>query len=406
MKSKVNEEEYIEAYLKDIPDSELGPMFGVSGRTAERISAKLRTKGQVPNRKELILDLPRERTKQQNRDLGRIDRKTLREYLRVENAVIEYHKKLIKVLDKHTLPKTIKYSKSKISKGVGIFHLTDLHFNELVDLEFNKYDFNVAAKRLKKFVDRAKMYFKANQVNNILIAMTGDLLNSDRRLDELLSEATNRSKATFLGVSLLEQVILDLAQDFKISIVNVVGNESRVQQDLGWTDILASDNYDFTIYNVLKFIFRKTPIKFIEGNPVEQVVEVNNQKVLFVHGNQLKSKMEQATQKIKGKYSARGVNISFIVSGHLHSCRLGEVYARGSSLVGANGYSDSALQLEGRSSQNIHIFYGKENWDSIKVDLQNTEGVEGYKIKKELEAYNAKSVNKAKKKTIISKIVI
>lgn len=716
MKSKVNEEEYIEEYLKDIPDSKLGTMFGISDRTAERISSKLRSQGKVPNRKDLVLDLPTERLKQQNKDLSRVDRKTLREYLRVENSVIEYHKELIKVLNKHKLPKTTKKTKITISKGVGIFHLTDLHFNELVDLEFNKYDFNIAAKRLKKLVNRAKIYFKANKIRKVLIAMTGDLINSDRRLDELLSEATNRSNATFLAVSLLKQVILDLNQDYEISLVNVVGNESRVQENLGWTEILASDNYDNTIYNFLKYIFIDSDINFITGNSIEQVVEVNNQNVLFVHGNQFKSKLEQTTQKIKGKYSARDTKISFVISGHLHcldenvevltkekgfvklknmttketvysykkgyivenkpkevilgnytgkwykfhnrftkqemtekhhvysrndeymtikdfiieedmnnlicssnplkketkeiysddflrlliatcadgsyehksvrfhfkktkkifrlkkivkklgfelewgvadkrgaiktkrfpkelskklfiaspnkklpfwlidlnsrqrkivveeirywdggfvgrngcginsyqfssakpveidiiqhllllegvfgrrlpnrqstityndriewkhgtktcmfkpnisyiknkkvgcletnthnfiirtkegnievtgnSCRLGETYARGGSLVGANGYSDSALQLESRASQNVHIFYGKESWDSIKIDLQNVDGVIGYPIQKELEAYNAKSVSKAKKKTIISKIAI
>ena len=80
MKSKVNEEEYIKEYLKDIPDTRLGIMFGISARTAERISSRLRNQGKVPNRKDLILDLPTERLKQQNRDLGRIDRKTLREF--------------------------------------------------------------------------------------------------------------------------------------------------------------------------------------------------------------------------------------------------------------------------------------------------------------------------------------
>jgi len=125
-----------------------------------------------------------------------------------------------------------------------------------------------------------------------------------------------------------------------------------------------------------------------------------------LHGNQLKAKMEQAVQKIKGKYIARKTSVDFIISGHKHSDRIGDTYARGSSLVGANGYSDSALQLESRASQNIHIFYGDGNRDSIKIDLQNTNGIKGYDINKELEAYNAKSANKAKKKTTVIKVVI
>ena len=402
----INEKEFIELYGKGKTDEELGEIFGLSRRTIERHCQRYRNQGKIPYREDLEINVELERQKQKNKDLGRIDRKTIRDYLRTENTIIEYHKELVAVLKKYPLPKIKAPTNPGILKGAGIFHLTDLHLNELVNLEINKYDFTVASKRLKKFVDRAKVYFKAAKVGNILVALTGDLLNSDRRLDELLSESTNRSKATFLAVSLLEQTVIDLAKDFKITMVNVTGNESRIQEHIGWSEILATDNYDYTIYNILKFIFRKTPINFIEGNPIEQTVEVNNQNVLFLHGNQLKAKMEQAVQKIKGKYIARKTSVDFIISGHKHSARIGDTYARGSSLVGANGYSDSALQLESRASQNIHIFYGDGNRDSIKIDLQNTNGIKGYDINKELEAYNAKSANKAKKKTTVVKVVI
>lgn len=402
----INEQKFIDLYNKGKSDAELGKVFGLKPRTIERHCQKYRNEGKIAYREDLDINIDLERLKQKNRDLGRIDRKTLREYLRTENTIIEYNKELIEVLKKYPIPKFQKPSITKVSKSAGIFHLTDLHFNELVNLSFNKYDFTIASQRLQKFVNRAKIYFKSAKVNNVLIALTGDLLNSDRRLDELLSESTNRSKATFLAVSLLEQTLIDLAKDFKITIVNVIGNESRVQEHIGWTEMLATDNYDFTIYNILKFIFRKSALNFIEGDPLEQIVTVNDQNVLFIHGNQLKAKMEQAVQKIKGKYTARKISVDFIVSGHKHSARLGDTYARGSSLVGANGFSDSALQLESRASQNIHIFYGNGNRDSIKIDLQNIDEVKGYNINKELETYNAKSIKKARKKTTVMKIVI
>jgi predicted phosphodiesterase len=257
------------------------------------------------------------------------------------------------------------------------------------------------------FVDKAKIYFNSVGIKRILIAMTGDLLNSDRRLDELLAESTNRSKATFLSVSLLRQMIMDLAQSYAVTIAGVVGNESRITKDVGWVDNVATDNYDYTIFNILRLLFENSGVKFIEGDMIEKVVEVAGQNILLVHGNQIKStNMEQSIQKIKGKYNARGIHIHFVLSGHLHSCRISDSFARGASLVGANAYSENALQLEGRASQNIHIFYTNGNRDSIKIDLQNTFDIKGYEINSELEAYNAKSLSKAKKKVTIHKIVI
>jgi len=41
--------------------------------------------------------------KQSAQDLNRIERKAFREHVRVENAVIAYNEKLIKLFDKHTL---------------------------------------------------------------------------------------------------------------------------------------------------------------------------------------------------------------------------------------------------------------------------------------------------------------
>ena len=139
---------------------------------------------------------------------------------------------------------------------------------------------------------------------------------------------------------------------------------------------------------------------------MEQVVKVGNKNILLIHGHQIKGKTEHAIQGIKGKYSAKGITIDFIISGHKHSARIGDVYARGSSIVGANEYSERGLQLTSRASQNIHIVYTSDRIDSVKIDLQNTEHIEGYQIEKEIEAYNAKSVDRLRIKKTIFEVVI
>ncbi len=365
------------------------------------------------------------RTKQKRSDITRIDKKETREQVRIENALIEYNKELIKVLEKHKLPalKKQKRSKIEISDKTGIIHITDAHFNELVNLSNNRYDFSIASARLKTLVDKAKIYFDAVGVKNVLVAMTGDLMNSDRRLDELLAQASNRSKATFLSVAILRHVIDDIGKNYKVAVASVIGNESRMTKDVGWEENVASDNYDFTIYNILKILFEKRKdIRFLSNqDPSEQVVEVSDlesfqtrktydlsgQNVLLLHGNQLKStSMEKSIQSIKGKYSSKGVVISFVLSGHLHCCRISDTFARGSSLVGANAYSEGALQLESRASQNVHVFYNNGNRDSIKIDLQDVDRNNAYDINKELESYNAKSASKAKKKVTIHRVCL
>ncbi len=342
------------------------------------------------------------------RDSNRIERKAFREYARVENSITEYNKALLEVFNKYSLETTTtKHEYSEDTNATAIVHFTDAHFNELINFPANKFNFDIASKRCKKFIAKVKQYLSPYNVHNVLFAMTGDVMNSDRLCDERMNMATNRAQATFLAVSIIEQMLLDLNEDYNVSVCYVSGNESRIQKDWGWSDILATDNYDTAVFNILKYIFRKSDsITFINGDPTELIVNVGGQNVLMLHGLTLGDKVERAVQQIIGKYANRGTIIDFVICGHLHSCRISDVFARGSSLSGANDYSDKGLELISRASQNLHIIFDKNNRDSIKIDLQDTNGVVGYPIQNELEAYNAKSSDRLRKNEVVFKIVI
>ena len=338
--------------------------------------------------------------KQSAQDVNRIERKSFREYARYENAV---HNLLfdIQALLQNKNFSEFKFKKVKQGKSVGVLQISDTHFNELVSLPHNNYDFKVASRRLKHYVNRAKQIFKLYGVDSVLIAITGDLINSDRRLDEMLNMSTNRSKAVFLAVDLLQQVIFDVGQDYSITVACVTGNESRLKQDWGWSDFMASD-----IFEILRHYFKTTDVQFVVDDPTECVVNVAGQNLLLLHGNgSFTTQYEKSVNQIKGRFSGRGVHIDYIISGHIHSARLGDIASRSSSLVGANEYSEKGLNLSGRASQNIYIFHKNKNIDAMKIDLQNV-GEECYDIDSELESYNAKSSNKLKPNKVIHKIVI
>ena len=338
---------------------------------------------------------------QKQADLNRIKNKAFREHSRLENALVEYNKALIDLLKAESLKTTIKQHTS-IGKQAIIVQIADTHFNELVDLKNNKYDFEVASKRLQKFAHHIKEYAKFYNVNEIFIAITGDLLNSDRRLDEKLAMSTNRAKATFLGVHLLKHFIIDLNSVANISVGCVSGNESRAYE-LGWVDIVATDNYDFTIFEVLRLLL--PDINFITSGGLELVVEVNGHNCLLIHGHQLKNMQSDKIAKVMSKYARNGIILDFMMCGHLHETKITDLFARSSSLVGANSYSENALLLSSRAAQNIYIMKDKERHD-IRIDLQHTKGFNGYPINKELSSYNAKSLDKSLKKQTVFKIVI
>lgn len=410
-RGKVEEDKLIEWFNNGVDLAEIAVKFGCHIRTIHIHLAKLRAENKLnlSEDEEVSRELEKVRKKAQKlQDTNRIERKTWRSKTQYENAIEEYTNALVTILEKYQIKSTVKAKKRKkhVDK-TGVIHLSDHHWNELIDMPCNKFDFFIGAKRLHKLADKAKQYFKSQGIENVIIACTGDLLNSDRRLDELLNMATNRAKATILVIQLLELFILDLAEDFHITLSGVVGNESRAKKDFEWSELTATDNYDFTIYHTLKLLFRKVPnIEFDSGNSVEHVMEISGQNVLLIHGNQLKNTANLGFeyQKMRSKYiSNYGIAIDFILSGHIHEAYISDTFARSSSLCGGNEFSDKALKLESRASQNLHTFYSDGSRDSLKVDLQNVEGYSGYDFEYIADAYNPKSLVKAGKKVMISR---
>lgn len=222
--------------------------------------------------------------KQSAQDVNRIERKSFREHARYENAVTNLLFNIHELLQKRNFSKQ-KFKKVKQGKSVGVLQISDTHFNELVSLPHNSYDFKIAARRLKHYVTKAKRIFKTYDIHNVFIAITGDLINSDRRLDEMLNMSVNRSQAVFLAVDLLQQVIHDIGEDYAVSVACVTGNESRLKQEWGWTDFMASDNYDFVIFEMLRSMFLTSNVNFIQDDPSEVVVNVAGQNLLLLHGN-------------------------------------------------------------------------------------------------------------------------
>ena len=346
-----------------------------------------------------------EKVIQKLRDQQRIERKIKREDYRKYNASDNYLSEIAKQIKKFEIPE-LKIHKNKnknknkyLSEDEyeGIFQLSDIHFNEIIsDLSENKYDFEIASKRLKSFVTEAIKIFKQNFVKKILIAMTGDVLGSDRRIDEKLNQATNRSKATIIGTFLLEQVIRELNAHFDIKIAMVAGNESRVFE-LSSSDIVFSDNYDFMLYNLLKMIFRKNLNMFIDSeneNIYRKIVKIKNKNILLLHGHNLGKNPELDVTKLIGQISASNdIPIDYVLFGHIHQCQISDFYARSSSLSGGNAYSTNQLKLISKASQNIHLI-SEKSIHSIKIDLQDTSGIMGYPINNDFYIHKSNGIKK------------
>ena len=346
------------------------------------------------------------KNQQRAQDKARIEGKVFRETARLTNALEAYYMAMIEAIKEVPVPKI---TKTKVSKkgNWGVVNLADLHNNEEVYGENfqNNYNFIIAGQRLKLLADEAKTYFNAKGVKKVLIAGLGDFLNSDRRLDEKYYQATNRANATVLSAYLLEQFIIDLAEEYAITIAFVTGNESRIDKDNEMSKLSSTNNFDFMIYEYLRVLFRGQPVKFIDPLKVDRelFLDLDGFGLIMSHGEGIKT--EKNIRDIFWRYTANGYKPDYLIYGHLHSTFITDYSARSGSLCGSNAYAEKQLNLHGRASQNIMIIDKYKTVTPIRIDLQNVEKVKGYDIIEKLESYNTKSQSKMTKKDVIVQVV-
>lgn len=342
---------------------------------------------------------------QRKTDELNVTKKNFREYGRVENALTALNEALNEQLTNDTF-KPLTYEHPDKKGTVLVVQVTDLHFNELVEMPDNEFGFKVGAKRLQKYAQTIKEMAKLYNVSDIVVALTGDVINSDRRLDEMMHMATNRTKASLIATQILYHFLQDINRAANLKILSVSGNESRIKDDWGMSEMTMSDNYDYLVYNMLKMLFKDAKgVTFIEGDPVEQVINVNGSNILVTHGTGIKEG-QGPMQQVFGKYAAKGILLDYAIFGHIHFTNITDIYSRSGSLIGNNVYSDRSLNLITKASQVLHIIETDGTINSLKVGLQYASDYEGYDIEEDLEAYNSKLADNTKQKTTIVQVVI
>ena len=379
--------------------SAAGPRIGISERRAREIFRVIRDRAEGGDPQIVAENVRLAKRAQGFADRNRIQNKAFREHARIENAVEGYAERLCDLLQEHGLTCAGEPKFTPHERAVGVLHLTDIHFNETVELAQNKYNFEVAGKRLQKLVERAHSSWQKDGVSHVVLAITGDLMNSDRRLDELLANQDNRARATLGAVDILQQLTQDLiTKGYTVTGADVNGNEGRCTKEVGWVPKVASDNYDETICRMLEYLFRDhSAVQWASrDDATELVINIAGHNWLLIHGHQLGKDLEASTGKLVSKYAKRGVQIRYVISGHIHSEYMNENFCRSSSPVGDNAYSDKALNLTGRAAGSFFTAFDDGSIEGTMVDLQEYDEFEGYAPIEAYRASNPKSAIKAR----------
>lgn len=257
--------------------------------------------------------------------------------------------------------------------------LSDFHAQEEIKTEYNVYNFEILAKRLEKYAHKILFYAKAHGIKRIDISMLGDMVNSNRRVGEQYCNSTTSMKTVSQVAILIEQFILSLYNEYPVRVYAVCGNESRIDKE--FDKCLITNNFDYSIYNLLKAMFRNCDnVEFIDGNFSYQVIHINGFNILAVHGDEFKQFPSQAVKLKKQQISEQlGIIIHFVIMGHYHSTLIsGDGYARCSGICGSNPYSFESLGFSGDAEQTLIVI--DDVITPIPINLQNTDKYIGYEL--------------------------
>lgn len=240
-----------------------------------------------------------------------------------------------------------------------VVQLSDFHIGSLVDLDVNKFDFNIAVARISKFANSIINRAIDEDITDIYIMNTGDVIeHSTMRYAHAYDAEFPFSEQIVRASDLIIKLLMFLAkQGFNITYAGIAGNHDRI------TDKDKNIDGDHAVrainYAIKTFIDNTgiNNIKFDMAKDYHHSFEVNGMKFLAIHGD-LDSKNDvNLVAKLSHLYD-EGYDV--IIMGHYHNVQVHSVGDNkwlfvGGSLKGSDNYSINKLRKISPPSQSYYV---------------------------------------------------
>lgn len=267
--------------------------------------------------------------------------------------------------------------------GSLVVQLSDLHFgNRTITGSEVTFDMKIAAKRLMLYAERIKDLQIATGADKLYVCLTGDLIESRMgrdRQDKVANFDGAQTLAMLHAASVLIQFIDDLCSSGQFSdafIHGVMGNEARLTHDVCYGHTTAYENYDCVLHGLLSNEFSSRERTTVKFGDFHQVLEIEELKILLMHGHTLKGQLSQQSQaNVLSNHRC-----DFGMSGHIHFPVTQFNWSRSGCLGGSDDYAKNALNItDGRASQTVLHVCGK-NRSVMQIDLQDPGELVGYNL--------------------------
>lgn len=246
----------------------------------------------------------------------------------------------------------------------------DWHIGAKIDNFVNKYNFEIATRRIEKFVEKAINKCKSSGVKKVNIISLGDMImgyiHTTNRMRNEFDVITQTMKAS----ELLCQLLIKFAENFpEVTYRSVLDNHGRLMKNLD--ENLEEENASRWIDYYIEARLKNTKIQFMKDNLDDNLIffKMNNgQKVAATHGH-LGSGINNIVQEMWG---ATREYCDVIYVGHLHQEKekmyQGTRVIMNNSLMGTDDYARSRC-LFGEPSQAVVIYEEDGSFEDYRVVL-------------------------------------
>lgn len=265
--------------------------------------------------------------------------------------------------------------------GTLVAQLSDLHFGAWIPQteELEGFSMSTAARRLRLYACRILDMQLATGASDLVICLTGDLVDSrigKLRLDKVANAESTQGLVMNQGADLILSFIYELLESEQfgsVAVRGVAGNEGRMLPDVAFGETTAPENFDCLLHAIVEREFKGSDVD-VQFSIHEIVVPVEDERILLIHGHTFKHNNRTKMEQILLKHGA-----TFGICGHIHEPLVTGNWARSASLCGTDAYASHGLQLSGRASQNLIHVQGS-NRSVFTIDLERPGDIEPYPL--------------------------
>ena len=301
---------------------------------------------------EMLFEIKKEKVKasdervQANAIIRRVARDEVFKDIALE-AVREMSKD--KILD---IPDKITYEEE--TSKCGVLCIGDWHYGLDVDLFFNKYNPEIAVRRVGNLTCQALDIINEHDINELIVVNLGDMISGRIHLPLRLNSRIDAVTQTMEVSELIAEMLTKLSNRLPVKYISVEDNHSRVEPHK--KESINTEAFSRVIDWYLEERLKNNPnISFLDNKigPDIASFKVFNHSFIAVHGDRDPQRgiVDRLNSYIQD-------HIDVIISAHLHHFSADEnneteFYCNG-SLIGQDQYAND-LRLNSRPSQLMFV---------------------------------------------------